>query len=113
MTYTPDLKGIDGYLNQDPDLRACLEERAHLGLRAAQASAPTGPRGSRVAASGHVVFDGAHSGIHSDRMQYSVVFDDPIAVPIIFGTRDTPEHLAMMRSALAVMGVQGHNPGAV
>lgn len=112
MTYTPDLRGIEQYLNEDPELRACLQERAHLGLRAAQAVAPTGRRGSRMAASGHVVFDGAHSGIHHDRMQYSVIFDDPIAVPIIFGTVDTPAHLAMMRAALAVMGVQGHNPAA-
>jgi hypothetical protein len=112
MTFVPDERGIHGYLNQDRDLRECLEQRAHLGLAAAKAAAPQGTRGSRLAASGHVVFDGANSGVNHDRMSYSIVFDDPIAVPVIFGTRDTPDHLAMMRAALAVMGIEGHDPAA-
>lgn len=117
MTYKENPRGVDAYLNYDRDLRMCLQMRANLGLQAARASAPRGgggdPHAGRLAASGSVVDNGARSGGPlRDRMSFSVVFNDPAAVSIIFGTKDTPSHMGMIRATIAAMGDAHHNPAA-
>jgi hypothetical protein len=43
-------------------------------------------------------------------MSFSVVFNDPAAVSIIFGTKDTPSHMGVVRAVLNAMGDTHHNP---
>lgn len=92
-TYRADHKGIGNYLQHSPELRILLHARALLGVSAAVGLMHH--RTGAIAASGHVEDDGVNGGIRHDRMQYSVVFDAPGAVPAAF--HDDP---AVLRNAL-------------
>jgi hypothetical protein len=117
MTYTPDYRGIAGYLNYDSDLRDCLRLRTFIGVATARAVAPKGSAGDthagRFAANISGQDNGPFSGgITRDRMSFSVLFTDPAAKSILFGTKDTPAHTSVIDATLRAMGDPHHNPRA-
>lgn len=103
MSYTPDRKGIAGYLTSDPELRECLRLRAGMALAAAQALMHK--RTGAMAASGRVEDQGVQPVFRGDpRMTLAVVFDAPGAVAITF--HDQPNvALEALKAAKHVAGM--------
>jgi hypothetical protein len=85
MKYVPDHVGTGAYLKSSPELRALLEQRAHLGLAVGRALAPH--RTGKLAASGHVESGDLGMQRHNDRMVFSVVFDIPYAAAATWPSR--------------------------
>lgn len=98
MKYTPDHVSTGAYLRTCPELAATLHKRATMGLEVARALAPR--RTGRLAASGHVEYDGI-GGIHYDRMQYSIVFDIAYAAAATYPPG--PDERLYLLAAVAVI----------
>jgi hypothetical protein len=110
--YTEDHRGTGDYLQHSPELKAELMRRAGLGLSVATSLAKIGrandPHRGALKVSGRVTDDGPHGGIHHDRMQVSVQFVVPHAVPATFRNKYHGPAVDYLRAALAVMGRSGH-----
>jgi hypothetical protein len=110
--YTEDHRGTGEYLNHSPELKAELLRRAHMGLAVATSLAKIGrandPHRGALKASGRVVDDGPNRGFHRDRMQVSIVFDVPHAVPATFRNKYHSPAVEYLIAALPIMGKRGH-----
>ena len=99
-SYTPNRHGVGQYLQHDRDLRRELHRRAILGQGVAVALAPRA-RGS-LAASSEVRDDGPNGGANGDRMQFSIHFNAPHAVPATYPQR-LRQQRAYLEAAIRVM----------
>lgn len=98
--YTPDRRGTRRYLQYSPELKRELHRRALLGVAAA--AGLMHHRTGTMAASGRAEDDGPNGGARGDRMQYSVVFDVPYAVPATWHNAEEVA-LAALRHAKSMM----------
>lgn len=104
--YTPDYRGIGNYLQHSPQLKKELHRRLILGQGVAVGLAPRSRtderKGIRLSESSEIRDDGPNGGVNGDRMQMSLHFTAPHAVPVTF-RRGDPSARDYLLAALAVM----------